>query len=61
MNEEYFGEGPTDINLNEYLPVWKSGEVECEMCCYQWLTCYHMDSEKLECPNCGEMAYFIEV
>ena len=44
-----------------YLPVWKGGTVECEMCCWQWVAVYHMDSEMLECPKCGEMAYFIEV
>ena len=41
--------------------VARRGSVECEMCCWQWVAVYHMDSEMLECPKCGEMAYFIEV
>ena len=30
------------------------------MCAHQWVACYHMDSEMLECPNCQDMVYFIE-
>ena len=70
MNEQSNSAGPTNMHgidgiVREwepdlYLPVWKGGAVECEMCAHQWVACYHMDSEMLECPNCQDMVYFIE-
>lgn len=37
---------------------WCSDLVECDLCTKQWRAVYHIDSDKLECPNCGNMVHF---
>lgn len=33
-------------------------EVQCDLCSYKWTAMYYIGTEKLECPNCGNMAHF---
>jgi hypothetical protein len=37
---------------------WLAGRVRCDLCSHEWVATYHIDSEKLECPNCSNMAHF---
>ena len=33
-------------------------EVQCDLCSHKWVAVYYVGTEKLECPNCGNTAYF---
>ena len=37
---------------------WVGDKVKCDLCSNEWIAVYHEDSEKLECPNCGNMANY---
>ena len=34
------------------------GNVECDLCEYNWVACRPPDVLKLECPNCGNMSNY---
>ena len=42
----------------EEVKGWLSSKVKCDLCSKEWRAVYHQDSEKLECPNCENMAHF---
>lgn len=35
--------------------VWLSGSMECYLCSKEWVAVFHVESEELECPRCGNM------
>lgn len=37
---------------------WISGKVECDICSHNWIAAYPEDTDKLECPNCQQLAHF---
>jgi hypothetical protein len=37
---------------------WIVEEVKCDLCAHEWIAVHHIKSEKLECPNCENLAYF---
>jgi hypothetical protein len=37
---------------------FKGEKVKCDLCSHQWIAVYHEDTEKLECPNCENLANF---
>lgn len=38
--------------------VWVTEKVQCDLCNHEWIAIHHMDSKRLECPNCENMAYY---
>ena len=32
--------------------------VECDICMHKWIAVFHSSCERLECPNCGNMAHY---
>ena len=32
--------------------------VQCDLCGHKWVAVFFADSDKLECPNCKNMAFF---
>ena len=44
--------------LEEQKPVWTTGEVKCDLCGHKHISVHHIESERLECPNCGNMTIF---
>jgi len=47
--------------MKKHRKVWRSAKVKCDLCNHERIAVYHVDSEKLECENCGNMSYFEEV
>ena len=45
----------TVINLEDYRPVWTNSKMCCSNCQSVWVATFHIDTEKLECYNCGEL------
>lgn len=43
------------INLEDYRPVWTNSKMCCSNCQSVWVATFHIDTEKLECYNCGEL------
>ena len=37
---------------------WKGSKVKCDLCGREWIAVFHIDCEKLECPDCHNMAYY---
>lgn len=44
--------------VNSLKMGWKSGKVTCDLCNHTWIAVFNMLSERLECPNCGNMAMY---
>jgi len=34
---------------------WCANYIECDICTHKWTSVYHIDCDKLECPNCHNM------
>ena len=45
--------------LDDYRKGWANDYVKCEFCNKEWVAVYHVESEKLECPNCHKMTKII--
>lgn len=37
---------------------WISAKVECDICSHNWVAAYPEYADKLECPNCNQLANF---
>ena len=44
--------------LIENKPEWNATVVRCDLCGYKWTAVHHIDSDRLECPNCRNMTIF---
>ena len=40
---------------------WIGSIVQCDLCIHKWVAVYHIDIDKIECPNCGNMVNFENV
>jgi len=40
---------------------WKGNKVKCDLCAHEWVAVHHASCDKLECPNCRNMAYFEDI
>lgn len=40
---------------------WIGGKVICDICDYVWIAVYHIDCDRLECPNCRNMTNYTEL
>lgn len=49
------------MDTEEDKPAWLVSEVECYLCSKQWVAVFHIESERLECPSCGNMVDAEEV
>ena len=57
------------IELVDYIPEydewlianekkWCATTVKCDLCGHEWSAVHHIDSARLECPNCRNMTIF---
>lgn len=40
---------------------WLGNMVKCDLCAHEWVAVYHVDCDRLECPNCLNMVLFEEI
>lgn len=38
--------------------VWASGFVVCDICTHEWIAVRPAETDRLECPNCGNITTF---
>ena len=43
------------IDLDDHRREWDYDYVKCEFCDKTWVSVYHYESEKLQCPKCRKM------
>lgn len=43
------------MNIEDEEEVWLSGSMGCYLCSREWVAVFHVESERLECPDCGNM------
>lgn len=44
--------------LEEQKKVWTNTDAKCDLCGHKWSAVHHIESERLECPRCHNMAVF---
>lgn len=44
--------------LEEQKKVWTNTSVNCDLCRHKWQAVHHIESDRLECPNCNNMTIF---
>ncbi len=37
---------------------WAASKVKCDLYGREWIAVFHIDCEKLECPDCHNTAYY---
>lgn len=45
-------------DVNEDGGPWEVSQVKCDLCSYEWTEVRPEGTEKLDCPNCGNIGHF---
>jgi transposase len=45
-------------DVNEDGGPWEVSQVECDLCGHNWTVVRPENTERLECPNCGNTTWF---
>jgi hypothetical protein len=38
--------------------LWTYNTINCDLCSHEWIAVYHINCDRLECPNCNNMTIF---
>lgn len=44
--------------LEKQKKVWATTSINCDLCGHKWRAVHHIDSDRLECPNCKNMTIY---
>jgi len=47
-----------NIRIEEEKEGWAGCKIECLICTHWWIAVFHVECEKLECPNCHHMVNY---